>query len=90
MRGMVIVALLVAGLMGGALVATPAHAKCASTCKHSIIGDFHSCKLACKSLSDKPSKKACKKACITDKKDALTRCKAAVAPACSASGAFID
>jgi len=90
MRAMMIVALLVAGLMGGAFVVSPAHAKCVKSCKQGFISEFHLCKKACKGLTG-AEKKQCKKDCVTTKQGEFAACKAATTPgACSPSGAFID
>ena len=74
---------------GVGLTALPAHAKpkCSKPCHATIIHEFHSCKKDC------PKKKpglSCRQACVTTKNEALTKCKAATAPACSPSAAFLD
>ena len=87
MRAKRILTVVAAVVLGVGLATSPAHAKCSKPCHHTIIVAFHSCKKAC------PKKKAgadCRLACVTTKKDAVTKCKAAMAPACSPSAAFID
>ena len=90
MKTRALIGMLAAGLFGAALAVPPVYAKCAKECKHGIIDAFHSCKLDCKPIPDKASKKLCKKNCVMLKNEALKACKAAVAPACSPSGAFLE
>jgi len=90
-KGLVVMgALALAGtLVAGVAIAKP---KCPKQCNKQFAQTKKDCVAACRELSDRPSKKACKKACASDLKASKTACKLAqpTFPACSPSGAFVD